>query len=85
MAFGSLLKPKGSIKMQATENSMPGQQISLDINVVTEEDLNPRQIRAELVGEETYYKTETVSHGRHRNTRTVKKDEPFASVVQVLA
>ena len=86
MAFGSLFKPKGSIVMQAPDHSLQGQQISLDIIVTPEEDLKPREVRVELLGEEIYYKTEyhTDSHG-HRKLHTVKRDEPFDSIIHVLA
>ena len=86
MTFGSLFKPKGSIFMQAPDQSLQGQQISLDIIVTPEEDLKPREVRVELVGEEIYYKTEhrTDSNG-HTKLHTVKKDEPFANIIQVVA
>lgn len=86
MAFGSIFKPNGSILIQAPDQSLQGKQISLNIMVTPEEDLKPREVRVELVGEEVYYKTEhhTDSKG-HTKLHTVKKDEPFTSIIQVVA
>jgi hypothetical protein len=55
MVFKFLFKPKGKIGLQAQDNSLPGASLPLEIRVTPEEEVQPRQVRAELVGEETYY------------------------------
>ena len=86
MAFGSIFKPKGQMDIKSPDSSLPGQQIPVEIKVTPEDEIRPREVRVELVGEETFYKTEhhTDTSG-HRKTHIVKKDEPFASIVQVVA
>lgn len=86
MAFGSIFKPKGQIDVQSPDNCLPGQQIPVEIKVTPEDDLRPREVRMELVGEETYYKTEHHNDtSGHRKAHIVKRDEPFASIIQVVA
>lgn len=86
MVFGSLFKPKGELALQAPDSSMPGDIIPIGILLIPEEDVKPREVRAELVGEETYYKTETHTNSRgHPTTHTVQKNEAFTTIVQTLA
>lgn len=88
MALGSVFKPRGKIEVLAPDSSMLGQQVSVSVLVIPEEEIKPKEVRVELVGEETYYETErhydSDSPG-HKKTRIVKRNEPFASIVQVVA
>jgi hypothetical protein len=86
MVFGSLFKPKGTMVLQSPDKLLPGGLVPFEIRITAGEELKPRELRAELDGEETYYVTET-HHGPKGqvNTHTVQKNEKFASIVQTVA
>jgi hypothetical protein len=79
MVFKFLFKPKGKIEIQAQDNSLPGAQLPLEIRVTTEEKVEPREIRAELVGEETYYLR---ARGKLHHS---KLNYTFARIIQKVA
>jgi hypothetical protein len=85
MVFDSLFKPKGKVGLQSKEKCLPGDVLPMEILVTTEEVIKPRELRAELVGQETYYVTETHrdSKGNIR-THTVPRTETFASTIQTV-
>jgi hypothetical protein len=85
MVFGSPFKPKGNIVLQAPDNSQPGELTPIEIRVIPGEEIQPREVRAELVGEETFYVTETHYSGGHTTTQTVQKNEAFANITQTVA
>jgi hypothetical protein len=86
MGLDSLLKPKGKLTLRAPDNCLPGQLIPMEIWVSAEEEIKPREVRAELAGAETYYVTETHHDAKGRiQTHTVKKNEIFAAIVQTVA
>jgi hypothetical protein len=86
MVFGSLFKPKGKLVLQAPDNSLPGRPIPIDVQLTAEEEIKPNGVRVELIGEETYYKTEFRRDSKgSTHPHTVEKNEPFASIVQVIA
>jgi hypothetical protein len=85
MAFGSLFGPKGKVVLQAQDTGLPGELIPIDMRVTPGEEIKPREVRAELVGEETFYVTETHYSGGHTTTQTVQKNETFASIIQKVA
>ncbi|MCX6006774.1 MAG: hypothetical protein NTZ34_05880 [Chloroflexi bacterium] len=82
MVFGSLFKPKGKLVLQAKDNSLPGELLPIEIRFTPEKEIKPREVRGELVGEETYYVTVTTSDDDMRDAR---KDEKFASIIQTVA
>ena len=85
MAFGSLFGPKGKLALKAQDSCLPGEPIPIGIQVTTENEIKPREVRAELVGEETFYVTETRHSGGHVSTQTVKKNEIFVRITETLA
>lgn len=85
MAFGPLWGPKGKLMLEAQGKSLPGELIPVGIRVTAEDEIKPREVRAELVGEETFYVTETRHAGGHVSARTVQKNERFASIIQTVA
>ena len=85
MAFGSLFGPKGKLALQAQDSCLPGELIPIGIQVTIANEIKPREVRAELVGEETFYVTETRHSGGHVSTQTVQKNEIFASLIETLA
>jgi len=85
MAFGSLFGPKGKLALQAQDSCLPGELIPIGIQVTIDNEIKPREVRAELVGEETFYVTETRHSGGHVSTQTVQKNEIFASLIETLA
>jgi hypothetical protein len=86
MVFGSLFKPKGKLVLQAQDISLPGELVPLDIRVTAEEEIKPNAVRAELVGEERYFKTEMRGDGKgHSRPHTVEKNETFTRIVQLVA
>jgi hypothetical protein len=85
VVFKAMFPPKGKMSITAPDNGMPGMVLPVSISFIPGEDLQPNQIRAELVGEEVYYRrrTHTDSHGTHMEI--VKKSSTFANIVQVAA
>ncbi|MBI4337815.1 MAG: sporulation protein [Chloroflexi bacterium] len=76
-----LFKPRGRLTLRAPERCLPGESISFEIGLdLQEPEVRVRQVRVELVGEETYYVRETTS-GPRGQTRTVvrAKDETFVA------
>ena len=86
MAFASPFKPKGQIMVQSQDAILPGETLPVEIRITPDEEIQPRQVRAELVGEETYYVTETRRDARgNLRTQTESKTNTFARIVQTLA
>jgi hypothetical protein len=81
MVFKSLSYPKGEMVAQAPDSALPGARIPIEIRVTIEEEIKPRALRVELVGEETYY---LPSRGRHSHG-SVPWESTFAKIVQVVA
>jgi hypothetical protein len=85
MGLDSLFKPKGKLMLQSLDNALPGAVIPVDIRVTADEDINPREIRAELIGDETYYVRETHRDSKgHVSTHIAKRNETFAKIVQTV-
>jgi hypothetical protein len=81
MVFKSLSYPEGKMVGQAPDSVLPGALIPIEIGITIEEEIKPRALRVELVGEETYYKP---SFGRHsRGPNPV--EFTFAKIVQTVA
>lgn len=86
MGLDSLFKPKVKLMLQSQDNVLPGDTIPFDVRVIAEEEILLREIRAELVGEETYYEYESRWDSRRAyHSGNVKKTNTFASLVQVIA
>lgn len=85
MGFASLFGPKGKILLQAPDNSQPGEIIPVEIAVTPGEEIRPREVRAEIAGEETFYVTETHYSNGHTTTHTVQKNEAFTAISQTVA
>jgi len=81
MVFKFLFKPKVKIEIQSQHKSLPGALLPLQIQLTTREEIKAQGVRAEIVGEEIYYKREYRRHGVHY----VKRDETFASIIQTVA
>ena len=79
MAIKSPFKPKGKIEIQAPDSILPGALLPLEIRITTEEEIKPREVRAELVGEETYYEK------MHRGNGYMTMHFTFARIVQTVA
>ena len=77
MVFKFLFKPKGKIQLQAPDSILPGTLLPVEIRITTEEEIKPRAVRAELVGEETYY-----IKGRRSYTMI---SSTFARIMQTVA
>jgi hypothetical protein len=86
MGLDSLFKPKGKLMLQSQDNALPGDIVPFDIRVIAEEEIEAREIRAEMVGEEAYYVTETHRDSKgHVHTRTVERTNTFTGMVQTIA
>jgi hypothetical protein len=86
MGLGSIFPPKGKISHKAQDNSLPGTILPLEITIIPEEDLQPRQLRAELIGQETYYVHEMRRDSKgHVHQHTAARENTFASIVQTVA
>ncbi|MCX6006241.1 MAG: hypothetical protein NTZ34_03155 [Chloroflexi bacterium] len=85
MVFKSPFKPKGNLGLQSQDTILPGATLPLEIRVTPEEEVQPREVRAELTGEETYYATERHYRNGHYETHTVTKTNTFAKINQTLA
>jgi hypothetical protein len=83
MLFKSPFKPKAQINLQAPNSGRPGANLPAEIRLLPLEEIHPREIRLELTGIETYYRTET-THGPKGQvqTRIVKREESFTKEVQ---
>jgi hypothetical protein len=79
MSVKSPFKPKGNIQLQAPDSILPGVSLPLEIRITTEEEIKPREVRAELVGEETYYEK------IHRGNGYMTTHFTFARIVQTVA
>ena len=86
MVFKAFVKPKAEVGLQAKDTYLPGAELPAEIRLTTQEEIKARELRAELVGEETYYVKEThINSKGHAHTRTVKKNATFASITQTVA
>jgi hypothetical protein len=81
MALEFLVKPKGKIELQAQDSNLPGALIPIEIRVKIGEEIKPRALRVELVGEETYY---VRRHSKH-SSRIVHEDYAFAKITHTVA
>jgi len=79
MAFKFLSRPKGKIQLQAPDSILPGVSLPLEIRITAEEEIKTREVRAELVGEETYYEK------RPRSYSYTVLHYTFARIVQTVA
>ena len=79
MVFKSIFKPEGKIQIQAPDSILPGALLPVEIRITTEEEIQPRELRAELVGEETYYEKTQRGNGYMTMHFT------FARIVQTVA
>lgn len=77
MAIKSPFKPKGKIEIQAPDSILPGALLPLEIRITAGEEIKPREVRVELVGDETYYEK------RHNSYMVVHFI--FARTVQTVA
>ena len=86
MVFDSLFKPKGKIELQSKDGCLSGALLPVEIRITPEEEIIPRAVRAELIGEETYYVTETHRDAKGNvRTHVVPRTDTFASIIQTVA
>lgn len=77
-------KSKAELEVHTSETCLPGASLPVEIVVCLQEELKPRQVRLELVGQETYYEHQTYPGTKGRpETRTVRKVNTFASIPHV--
>jgi len=81
MVFKSLSYPEGKIVGQAPDSVLAGALIPIEIRVTIEEEIEPRALRVELVGEETYY---VRSHSKH-SASIRHQDYAFATITHTVA
>ncbi len=81
MALTSPFPPKGKLETQHQDAILPGAKLPIQIRVMPEEDIQPREIRVELVGEETYFVKVRHKDSYHYQSMT----NTFAKIVQTVA
>jgi len=80
-----LFKPKSQLQLHTAETCLPGASLPVEVSVCLQEQLKPREVRLELVGQETYYVQETHYGPKGQvQTRTVRKVNAFAKVTHVV-
>jgi len=79
MVIKSLFKPRGKIEIQAPDSIPPGESLHLELRITAGEEISPREVRAELVGDETYYQKV------HRGYGYTVLHNTFARIVQTVA
>jgi len=86
MVFKFLFKPKAKIEIQSQYKSLPGALLPLQIRLTTQEEIKAQEVRAELIGEETYYVTETYRDSKgHMRTRVVQRNDTIARITKTVA
>jgi hypothetical protein len=86
MVFKFLSKPKATINIAAQNRVLPGALLPVGIRLNAQEEIKAREVRAELVGEETYYVKETHHDSKgHTSTRLVQKTNTLARITQTVA
>jgi len=86
MVFKFLFKPKAKIEIQSQHKSLPGALLPLQIRLTTQEEIKAQEVRAELIGEETYYVTETYRDSKgHMRTRVVQRNDTIARITKTVA
>ncbi len=86
MVFKFLSKPKTNIEIKSESQAVPGALLPVEIRIIAQEDIKAREVRAELLGEDTYYEKDTYrdSNG-HISTRVVQKAGTIANIKQTVA
>jgi hypothetical protein len=80
-----LFKPKAELEVQTKETCLPGATLPVRVTVCLQEQVKLRQLRLELVGQETYYVQETTTDYKgRRETDTVQRVDTFARVSRVV-
>lgn len=65
---------------------MPGTSIPVSVNLTPHEEVKPREVRVELVGQEIYYVRQTYTDSKgHVHTRVVRKNNTFARIARTVA
>ncbi len=84
--FKFLSKPEADIEINSEKRVLPGTQLPVEIRVTPREEITPRALRAELVGEETFYVRQTSRDSKgNTTTRIMKKTGTIASINATLA
>jgi hypothetical protein len=86
MVFKFISKPKANISIESQSKSLPGALLPVEIRISAQEEIKARELRAELVGEETYYTKETHRDSKgHIQTRIVQRTDAIARITQTVA
>ncbi len=86
MPFFSPFKAKADLSVSTVSLCLPGDSLPVLLRLTPQDQIRARQIRVELVGEETYYVRQT-THGPKGQTQThiVKKVDVFSQTELVIA
>jgi len=80
-----LFKPKAELEVSTTETCLTGATLPVRVAVRLQEQVKLRQLRLELVGQETYYvEVITIDDKGRRETNTVQRVDTFAKVSHVV-
>jgi hypothetical protein len=86
MVFKFLSKPEAEIHIQSQNKGLPGTLLPVELRLIAQEAINARELRVELVGDETYYVKETHRDSKGRvETHVVKRTETIAKIAQTAA
>jgi hypothetical protein len=86
MVFKFISKPKANIGIVSQSKGLPGTILPVEIRISTQEEIKARELRAELVGEETYYTKQTHRDSKgHIQTRIVQRTDAIARITQIAA
>ena len=74
-------KPKAELEVRTRETCLPGVSLPVEVVVCLQEQLKPREVRLELVGEESYYVQETQAGPKGQtHIQTVQRVNAFTRV-----
>jgi hypothetical protein len=86
MVFKFLSKPKAKIEIKSENKVIPGALLPVEIRLEAQEEIKARELRVELVGEETYFVKETHRDSQgHTSTRVVQKTGTIANITNTIA
>ena len=86
MVFKFLSKPNAKIEIVSQNKVLPGTLLPVEIRLTAQEDIKAREVRVELVGEETYYIKETHRDSKgHTSTQVVRKTDTIARIAKTVA